>query len=445
MLLRLLWRWLQLRPGRFLLAVLAVAVGAAVAAALLAVALDIQERMAQEMRAYGANIAVVPKEEPLAVEVMGLRYTPADEARYIREDDLPKLKTIFWRHNIVAFAPLLSGSAEANGRRVTLVGTWFDRPLPLTMDPAGSVTVAGRVVAAPRGGVEEDFRTGMRAVAPWWQVEGAWAGDELATAMVGRRLARELAVAPGDRLRVFEEGRTWDFAISGLVATGGAEDDQLFVDLDMAQEVLGRPGHVEKVLVSALVKPDDALARRAKGNPKALPEEEFVRWYCSPYIDAIAYQIEEAVEGSKAKVIRQVAEAEGAFLDKMSLTMLLLTALALVTSGLGVAAAMTGRVYEQTREIGLMKALGADDAQIALQFGLEAALVGLLGGILGYGGGGLLAAFIGQRVFETEVAARPILLPVVLLVAIALSLAGSALPVRRAILAEPAASMRERL
>lgn len=442
MLFRLLGAWIWRRPGRFILAILAVAVGAALAGALLGVALDIQERMAEETRAYGANIMVVPKAEPLTVDVMGLSYRPPEEGPYLNEEDIPKLKTIFWRHNIVAFAPFLSGSVEVNGVQASLVGTWFEQPVAVEAVPT-NVTVAGRTVAVPEGDVS-GFRTGIRALDPWWQVEGAW-GEDASAAMIGRSLAQQLGLSAQDRVRVTYEGRTREFVVAGVVTTGGVEDSQIIVDLDAAQDLLGLPGKVERVQVSALVKPDDALAQRAKRDPTALPEEEFVKWYCSPYIDAVAFQIEEVVGNSKAKVIRRVAEAEGAFLGDMGLTMLLVAAVALTTSGVGVMAAMTGRVYERTREIGLMRGLGADDGQIALLFGVEATLIGLSGGLVGYGGGSLLSRLIGQTVFETQVGTQPVLLPVVLIVAVALSLAGSAPPVRHAILAQPADSMREHL
>jgi len=103
---RLVRRSIQERAPHAALALLAVAAGAALAAALLGVAFEIRERMAKELRAFGANILLVPMGEPLEVVVGNVRYVAPQEEAYLDESDLPRLKTIFWRHNIVAFAPL---------------------------------------------------------------------------------------------------------------------------------------------------------------------------------------------------------------------------------------------------------------------------------------------------------------------------------------------------
>ena len=50
--------------------------------------------------------------------------------------------------------------------------------------------------------------------------------------------------------------------MSGILSTGGSEDDQVVAPIALAQEILGKPGAVRRVYVSALTKPEDALARR---------------------------------------------------------------------------------------------------------------------------------------------------------------------------------------
>jgi len=71
--------------------------------------------------------------------------------------------------------------------------------------------------------------------------------------------------------------------------------------------VLGKPDAVRRIYVSALTKPEDALARR---DPKTMNPELFDRWYCSPYVRSIAYQLQEAIPHSHAEQIRQVAQNE---------------------------------------------------------------------------------------------------------------------------------------
>ncbi len=442
MLPRLIWESARRRPGRTLLVVLAVTVGASLATALLAVSLDITGRMAKELRAFGANIQVVPRGAGLPVEVAGMRYTAPAATGYLDESDLPKLKTIFWRNNIVGFAPSLSGPVEAKGQPVLLVGTWFDKQV--------AVPTAERTIVLPGGEIRTvepesaTFTTGMQTIAPWWEVEGDWVGEEEAGrgALVGTDVAARLGLEPGDALTVGYRGEPYPLRVTGVVTTGGFEDEQVFVDLSVAQRVFGLPGKVERVLVSALVKPDDELARRAKRNPEALSEEDFVTWYCSPYIDAITYQIEEVVGGSQARPVRQVAEAEGGFLERMALTLALVTVAALAAASLAVSATVTTSVAERVGEIGLMKAIGAANPQIALQFMLEAAACGSMGGLLGYGLGSALARLIGLRVFQTAVSPDGIVLPLALGLGVGIGLLGSLPPVRRAMRVDPVITLR---
>ena len=110
--------------------------------------------------------------------------------------------------------------------------------------------------------------------------------------------------------------------ISGILSTGAAEDDQIVAPLALAQQILGKPGAVRRVYVSALTKPQDALAVR---DPKTMTPEVYDRWYCSPYVQSIAYQLQEAIPHSHAEQIRQVAQNEGTVLSRIKGLMLLVT------------------------------------------------------------------------------------------------------------------------
>ena len=141
--------------GRRTMAVLAVALGATVATAMLAVFLNVGDRVNRELRSFGANITVTPASDTLPVEIGGIDYRPVAEGAYISEELLPKLKTIFWRNNIMAFAPFLYVPVTLpGGSRGVLVGAWFDHSFTLSNG--------------------ESYRTGVREINPTWKVEGAW-------------------------------------------------------------------------------------------------------------------------------------------------------------------------------------------------------------------------------------------------------------------------------
>lgn len=442
MLLRILSEAFRRRPRRAAAAILAVTMGTALAAALLGISLDITEKMVRELRSYGANILVAPQATGLQLEIGGIAIHPPAARGAIDEDELVKLKTIFWRHNIAGFAPFLSAVVEAGDQQAVLTGTWFDRALTL---PAGAAVRTGFARREETASGEE-FRTGVKTIAPWWQVQGDWADDQdSGAAMVGAAVARRLGLEVGGTFTASYAGRSQALRVVGLVSTGGYEEEQIFVPLPTAQNLLGLSRGADKVLVSVLVLPDDNLRPDLQYlDPDEMTPEQYETWYCSPIMGAVVTQIEEVLPGTRARPIRQIAEAEGAFLSKIGLLMTLLTVTALAASALAVMTAMTASVLERRAEIGLMKAIGADGGQIALIFLSEAGLIGLGGGLIGYLAGLGLAAFIGQQVFAAAVSLPLVVLPVTLALALGVALVGSAQPVRRAMRLDPVILLRGR-
>src|SRR5271170_799481 len=113
-------------PRRKFLTAAALVVGMAVATATLTVALDVGDRMAREFRSLGANLLVTPQSDTLPLEIGGVDYRPVDEGAYLSEANLGKLKTIFWRHNILGFTPFLDVPGTTAGEPVIIVGTWYE-------------------------------------------------------------------------------------------------------------------------------------------------------------------------------------------------------------------------------------------------------------------------------------------------------------------------------
>ena len=196
---------------------------------------------------------------------------------------------------------------------------------------------------------------------------------------------------------------------------------------------------MRRVYVSAVTKPEDAFARR---DPKSMSPEMYDRWYCSPYAQSIAYQLQEAIPHSHAEQIRQVAQNEGTVLSRIQGLMLLITLAALLASALAVSASMATAVVERRGEVGLMKALGAGNLAVAVLFFAEATLLALLAGAVGFAGGALLARQIGHSIFASQITIQPVLLPVILTIAVLVTFAGSAAAIRRAVKFDPVYALR---
>jgi putative ABC transport system permease protein len=426
MFVRLVYESFRRQKRRKLLAGAAITLGVTVATAMIAVATDIGDKINRELRTIGSNLVVTPQEDSLDVEIGGVNLKPPSDGAFLDEADLPKIKGIFWANNITGFAPMLPVNTvidqsvnQQDGKRqdVTLLGTYFAKQLSFGTD---------------------EFTTGVRSTHQWWKVSGAWPDDSSRDVLLGERLAGRLGEKSGDEITV--AGR--ELRVSGILSTGGAEDDEIVAPLGLAQEILGRPGAVRRIYVSALTKPEDAFARR---DPKSMSGPIYDRWYCSPYPQSIAFQLAEAIPHSQAEQIRQVSQNEGAVLTRIEGLIFLITLAALLASALAVSAAMATTIFERRAEVGLMKALGAGKLVIASIFFAEATLLAAIGGLAGFGVGSLLAHQIGRSIFNSEVSIPPVLLPVILAIAVMVTFAGSAAAIRRAVGLDPVFALRGEL
>ena len=419
---RIVGRSLTRKRRRKLLGVAAVALGIAVTTAVATLSLSVGDRMARELRSFGANISVTPAADSLSIAVGGVDYRPAGAGAFLPESGLANLRKIFWRNNIMAFAPFLYAPATVNGSHIVVIGSWFDHALQVQ-----------------RGDV---FQTGLEKLHPAWKVQGAWPGDGSRQCLVGAALAGKLGIKPGGSL-TFQSGgnpaSTISLAVSGILRTGGEEDDEVLAPLAAVQSFTGLTGKVRRVEVSALTKPEDEFGR---SDITRLNAADYERWYCTPYVSSIAYQIQQAIPGSEAKPVYRVASTEGSIVKSISLLMTLLAIAALITAALAMASLMFAIVLERRAEIGLFKSLGATNSRVASIFLLEAFGVGLVGGILGYGLGSWMASRLSLAVFGVPTGIHWVILPTVLALALLVALAGSSVPLARGLKVSPVAVLR---
>lgn len=353
--------------------------GISVTTALATLSLDVGDKVARELRSFGANIAVTPAADSLPIAVGGVDYRPASAGAFLPESSLVQLKKVFWRNNIMAFAPFLYAPATAQGRRVVVIGSWFNH--------------------AVRVDSSEVFQTGLEKLHPAWKVQGAWPEENASECLLGKSLAQALGVSPGESIVFSNAGNsqsTMTLQVRGILQTGGEEDNEALAPLAVVQKFTGLEGKIRRVEVSALTKPEDAFGR---ADVTSMSAEEYDRWYCTPYVSSIAYQIQQAIPGSEAKPVYRVANTEGKIVKNVGLLMMLLAVAALVTAALAMASMMFAVVLERREEIGLYKSLGATNARVASIFLLEAFSVGLLGGVIGYGFGTWLARRLSFAVF----------------------------------------------
>ncbi|TSJ59382.1 ABC transporter permease [Atlantibacter subterranea] len=198
----LVWRALRLRMQRVSVVFAALTVGAAIVTALSAVWFDINAKMSEELRTFGANFYIGPGHG----KSMDQR-----ELQPIIDDAPPGL--------INAASPMLYGMARTELEKVVVMGVWFES---------------------------------MPKLSPYWQVTGDWVGVNFddRNAMAGVKLAGRLNLKVGDSVTVITDDGKKKLRIKGLVEAGDATDNMLIVNIDLAQTLLHKTGELNHALLS---------------------------------------------------------------------------------------------------------------------------------------------------------------------------------------------------
>ncbi len=372
MFLLLIYRALTARGSHAGVAFGAIAVGAAVVSALTCLYFDISIKMSEELRAFGANVIMTPR---AGHDVPGLRGVPVATLRAAMAA-LPPDK-------VVGGSPFLYGVVHLD---------------------AGDAVLAG-----------VDF-SALHSISPYWQVDGGWVSTDFdeRNIMVGRNVAQTMQLKVGSPVTMTNRARSHQVAVrvKGIVDTGGAEDDQVFANLSLAQALFDRPGKADLAMLSVIARGREA--------------------------DTLAAGVAKRFPSIEVRPIRKISQADGKILDKIEGLMALVAVIIMSITSLCVNATLTAMVAARTREIGLQKAIGAGNGSIVAQFMAETATICLTGTALGLVLGFALAQLLGQAIFDAWVTFRPVVVPLTLALSLAAALTAAVLPVRGAVRIVPA-------
>ena len=414
---------------KMILIAFTIGLGASLATAMLSVVLDVGDKVNKELKTFGANITVMPKRQSVVSDLYDVSGGKSSGA-YLKENELGKIKTIFWAFNIVDYTPFVKSNAKlSDGSDVQVVGSWFNHHMDL---PTG-----------------EQLDAGIASLRSWWEIkDGKWI-DEQANSnendcRIGSKLAEKLGVKAGDKVKVKGSKEERELNIVGVFSSGGDEDERIFTGLKAAQALSGLEGKIDSIEVSALTTPDNELAVKAAKDPQSLTVAQYEIWYCTAYVSSICYQIQEVITDSVAAPVRQVADSEGAILDKTELLMVLITILSLIGSALGICNLVTASVMERSSEIGLMKAIGAHNSAITGLVLTEIIITAIIGGTVGFGCGIGFAQIIGESVFGSLITLRPMVIPIVGVLVVIVTLIGSIPAIRMLLKLEPEAVLHGR-
>src|SRR6267378_3697304 len=351
---RIVRRLITANYGRLFVILLALGAGAAITAALLNLQIDAKRRLTTEFRALGANVIVAP----------------------------PDANASF------------GGATLEQGLLAELPSENAGKPVPAVafLYVIGEVAKAGEIHHQPAviAGTEGQ---GLTQVRPGRRTE--YSSDlekDAAACEIGAKAAAQ-------------------FKVHAVVATGGAEDTQIFTKLKVAQILADLPGRISLVQLSVTGTPDS--------------------------IQRFIAALSQRLPGADVHGIKQLAEAEGKLYNRISGLLSATVIIVLLLTSLCVMAGMSNVAIERKNDVGLMKAIGGSVRRVVRLFLAEAILMGIVGGLIGSAFGILGSIWLGKTVFGVAAQPRWIVYPVSVGITIIVSIA-SAFPLRRLASIRPA-------
>ena len=381
------------RSSRLIVAVLAIAIGATTLSGLVTIYYDIPRQLGREFRSYGANLVLLPR----------------GDTKILR-GDLEAVRRIIGGDRIVGMAPYRYQTVKINEQPYIIAGTDLDE---------------------------------ARKNSPFWYVEGEWGTkDRPDQVMVGKEIARTLDLSLGDDFVVkgvkygqsavasqqtfsAEENVKKDVGtqyfsrklyVRGIITTGGAEEGFIFTDVDMLNELIGDTFRGDVVECSVMADAEE--------------------------LGTLSSAIEAELPNVQPRAVRRLTQSQDIVLGKLQALVYLVTIVVLLITMISVYTTMMAMVAERKREIGLKKALGAENGLIIGEFLGEGVLLGFIGGALGVLLGFEFAQQVSLSVFGRAIHFQWLLIPITIAVFIAITILASILPVRKVMDIHPAIVLR---
>ena len=397
---------LRRRLGRMTLLLLSLAAAVATLVTLITITRSMNHTVAHRMDEFGANIVIVPRASDLAVSYGGITVgSAAYDVRQLMLADLEPINHIRNARNLSVVAPKLLSAVSIESREVLMAGVIFPDEVRLKQ----WWQVEG---VYPAGATEAPVAT-LGSHAAMAQPHGHQPRRD--QAVLGYRLAEDLGLAPGDSLLV--QDRTLE--IAGVLDENGSQDDQiLFVDLTLAQEIAQQPGQINLVEIAALC--------------SDCPVEELVR------------QISEVLPQGRVTAVRQAVSLRAETIDQLTRFAVVVSVVVTLIGGLIVLTTMLGAVTERRQEIGLFRALGFRRVHIERVILGEALIISLAGGLLGWLVAMGVVTLLRPSIDEMAMTSPwdPTLAAAALVGTLIVGLAGSLYPALRAADLDPVTALR---
>ena len=372
MFLRMITASLIRRRSRMLVALLAIAVGGTILSGLVTIYYDVPRQMGAQFRNYGANMIFVAADTETA-----LTMDAAEEAASVIDSG-----------DLLGMTPYRYETVRIHEQPIVVAGTDIES---------------------------------TKITSPYWHIDGSYPASS-GEVILGSDVAKLLGLGVGDSFNATystgddsdsdEPNLGVDMKVSGILETGGSEENYLYMSMDDLNELAGEKDSLQVVELSI----------------SAMQEE------LRSYVE----QISENSDAVAARLVKRVTQSESTVLTKLQALVFLVTAVVLVLTMICVATTMTAVVTERRREIGLRKALGASDKSIIGEFMGEGLLLGGIGGLVGSVLGFVFAQLVSVNVFSSSITFQPLLIPITMVVSVLVTGLACLLPVRSTMAIDPA-------
>lgn len=369
--LKMIMTSLARRRARMLTALLAIAMGATIISGLVTIYYDIPRQMGKEFRSYGANMLVIP----------------TNPDKKITNEQLDEIKSLIPSGKLVGQAPYIYTNAKINEQPYMLAGT--------------------------------DLK-GAKENSPYWLIDGSWP-EKPREVLIGNEVSKALELKEGDKIiintpKVNGEGSIdTNFVVSGVVTTGGKEEELIFMGIDDISQLVKDKNY-------------DVVEYSVEAEQNELSK--------------IVSNISQKDGSLTPQMVKRVTASQDIVLNKLQALVFIVTIIVLFIMMICVSTTMMAVVTERRKEIGLKKALGATNSSVIVDFLGEGVFLGVFGGLLGVALGYIFANRVSISVFARKVSFLPLLVPMTIIVCIVITIVASLIPVSKTVDIDPALVLR---